>query len=114
MRATILKEIDRLEFKHCKNCPLTKEDRYYEKYCIKGCEIGDKIAEFGQELIGIKERHHADKVQEIMSKGKKMTNEEILYLRQRRVPRKEIAEIMEIKNDFVKPFFDNIEGVVSV
>lgn len=114
MRTTILKEIDKLEFKNCTGCPLTKEDRYYEKHCIKGCEIGDQIKELGQELIAIKEQQHAEKVQKIIGKGKKMTYEDILYLRQRRIPRKEIADVLEIKHDFVKPFFDNIEGVISV
>ena len=114
MRTTILKEIDRLEFKHCKNCPLTNDDRYYEKHCIKNCEIGDQIAGLGQELIAIKEQQHAVRVQEVMSKGKNMTHEDILYLRNREVSRKKIAKALDIKQDFVKPFFDSIEGVLSV
>lgn len=103
-RLKILEKINNLEDNHCSVCEI--RDTYNmvnsQSYCLEKCNIGTELQELGNKYEEIGEK----RIDYILSKGKNMTSSEILYLLNRRVTRKTIANAMEVSlyalNDMLK------------
>lgn|SRR5690625_3665930 len=95
MRIEILKKINQLEQK-CKVCPLreTMHPRYLHRYCIDECPVGAEIKSLGKEIDEIGERA----IQEVLNKGEAMTREDVQWLRNKDLTKREIANAAGINN----------------
>lgn len=78
MRRKILKKVDEIEEKHCKDCTILQDADDYTKhqYCISKCPVGEKISSLGNQLLKLSRQ----KGNEILAKGEHMTTSDVRYL----------------------------------
>src|SRR5699024_7223525 len=106
MRNQILKQIDKIESTHCDSCPISCGVYEKHRYCISECEVGERLAEVGNEWISESEKRK----EEILSKGRDMTTEEVQYLLNKGYGRRKIGHAIGVYDGSdIKRYFDGLE-----
>lgn len=101
MRLEIINRIGDLEDKHCNGCKeieeISSSSSERHKYCTTHCKIGIELAGLGEKLLDISN----DRVKQTLKKGGDMTTKELLRLREKEVPQKEITKAIGISGGFI-------------
>lgn len=103
MRRKILKKVDEIEAKHCKDCTILQDADDYTKhqYCISKCPVGEKISSLGNQLLELSKQKGYD----ILAKGNQMTIKDVKYLLLKGFDQLEIGNAMGLSNYKRNKFF---------
>lgn len=106
-RLKILSKIDNLQDNNCVGCKLSGSFGY-SAYCRNECEVGLRIKGLGDKLLSF--GSETKKIKEILGKGKNMTTNDIVHLKNKRISNKKIAKTMGIGVNRLAKIIKNIQG----
>lgn len=103
-RLKTLTKIDKLQEKHCSSCEFY--DARDNTFCIRQCLIGKELKGLGNELFGSRD----EKVAKILEKGADITTNDVVYLVENGVSRKDITQALGMNTD---ESIEVIEGILN-
>lgn len=103
MRRKILKKVDEIEAKHCKDCTILADvnPNTKHRYCISKCPVGSSMSRLGNQLLELSKQ----KAYDILAKGNQMTIKDVKYLLNKGFDQLEIGNAMEMSNYKRNKFF---------